>query len=109
MVGDGINDVPVLAQADLSLALNSATDLARTTADAILLTGDLRRLLTAFDLARKTRRIIWQNLFWSLGYNITALPLAASGPDCSLDGRYRYVTELIDCGWQRHAPGSPAT
>lgn len=79
MVGDGINDVPVLAQADLSLALNSATDLARTTADAILLTGDLRRLLTAFDLARKTRRIIWQNLFWSLGYNITALPLAASG------------------------------
>ncbi len=79
MVGDGINDVPVLAQADLSLALNNATDLARTTADAVLLTGDLQRLLTAFDLARQTRRIIWQNLTWSLGYNITALPLAATG------------------------------
>lgn len=79
MVGDGINDVPVLAQADLSLALNNASELARTTADAILLTGDLSRLLIAFELAQKTRRIIWQNLIWSLGYNVTALPLAAMG------------------------------
>ena len=79
MVGDGINDVPVLAQADLSLALNNATELARTTADAILLTGNLNRLLSAFKVARKTQRIIWQNLIWSLCYNITALPLAATG------------------------------
>ncbi len=79
MVGDGINDVPVLAGADLSLAVNEASDLAKTNADTLLTNGQLEVLLQSLDTGRKTRRIITQNHAWAIGYNLLALPAAASG------------------------------
>ncbi|WP_439135289.1 heavy metal translocating P-type ATPase [Pseudomaricurvus sp.] len=79
MVGDGINDVPVLSGAFVSVAMGGATDLAQTRADSVLLGSDLMALERAFECATLTRRIIRQNLFWALCYNVTALPLAAAG------------------------------
>lgn len=79
MVGDGINDVPVLSGAAISVAMGGATDLAQTKADSILLSNDLMALDRAFDCAQRTRRIIRQNLSWALTYNMLALPLAAMG------------------------------
>ena len=79
MLGDGINDVPVLAAADLSVAMASASDLAQTRADALLLNENLLALARAFELAGQTRTVIKQNLGLSLGYNLSALPLAALG------------------------------
>lgn len=79
VVGDGINDAPVLAGATVSVAMVSGTDLAKQAADALLLNGNLRTLPAAIRLARKNRRIIRQNLSWALLYNALALPLAAMG------------------------------
>jgi Cu2+-exporting ATPase len=79
MVGDGINDVPVLSGADVSVALGDATDFARIHADSIMLSGNLDTLPKAIALARATRSIIRQNLIWALVYNLVALPLAAAG------------------------------
>jgi len=79
MVGDGLNDVPVLSGADASVAMMSAADLAQSRADAILLNGDLRVLPQAIELARKCRQVVRQNLAWALGYNAIALPLAVCG------------------------------
>lgn len=79
MIGDGINDIPVLSGADVSVAMASASDLAQTRADAILLNEHLSVIDTAVSLAVKTRVIIKQNLRYSLGYNVLAIPLAAAG------------------------------
>ena len=79
MVGDGINDVPVLAGADVSVAVSEATDLAKTNADMLLVSGQMTVIRDALQLAGRTRNIIRQNITWALVYNLIALPLAAAG------------------------------